>query len=220
MTVEDENENRIRVLVVDDHTIFRDGVRTLLNLSDDIEVIGEASDGQEAIGKVQELNPDVVLMDFCMPHMDGLEATRLMIKQHLNVKILMLTQYDDREHIISSIRAGASGYIPKNAASSELVSAIHTVYRNEVFLCPSAVSVMIEDYQRKDSEDPYEHLTTREREILRLIAEGSTSIVIARELSISLKTVLGHRAKLMKKLALHNKTELIRYAIRKGLVGN
>ncbi len=211
--------NKIKILVVDDHTVLRDGIKALLSLHDDIEIVGEASEGKEAIDKVRELNPDVVIMDIAMPGMDGLEATRRIRKRNPDVKVLVLSQYDNREYIISCIKAGTSGYIPKRALGSELVSAIRSVNRGDSFLYPSAASALIDDYlNRPAGEDPYENLTAREREVLKLIADGHTSREIAEMLFLSLKTVLGHRAKVMEKLDLHNRTELIKFAMRKGLV--
>ncbi|MFC2059763.1 response regulator [Chloroflexota bacterium] len=210
--------DKIKMLVVDDHAIMRDGIRALLSLYDDIEIVGEASDGNEAIAKAQELMPDVVVMDIAMPGMDGLEATRRIKKNNSKVRILVLTQYDNREYILSSIKAGAAGYVPKKALGSELISAIRTVCKGNSFLYPSAASALITDYLRRTDEDPFDRLTAREREILKLIAEGHTSREIAAMLFVALKTVLGHRAKIMQKLDIHNRTELIRYAMRKGLV--
>ncbi len=210
--------DKIRILIVDDHAILRDGIRALLNLYDDIEIVGEASEGNEAIEKARELVPDVVVMDIAMPGMDGLEATRRIIKKNPTVKILVLTQYNNKEYILSAIKAGAAGYVPKRALGSELVSAIRAIYRGDSFLYPSAATALIQDYLHQVEEEPYDRLTGREREILKLIAEGHTSREIADMLFISLKTVLGHRAKIMEKLDIHNRTELIKYAMRKGLV--
>ncbi len=210
--------DKIKILVVDDHAIMRDGIRALLGLHDDIEIVGEASEGKEAIEKTQELAPDVIIMDIAMPGMEGMEATRRIIKKHPKVKVLVLTQHDNREYIISTIKAGAAGYVPKRALGSDLVSAIRSVYRGGSFLYPSAATALIQDYLHKVEDDPYDRLTAREREILKLIAEGSTSREIADMLFISLKTVLGHRTKIMKKLDLHNRAELFKYAVRKGLV--
>jgi len=211
--------DKIKVLVVDDHAILRDGIRALLGLHDDIEIVGEASEGKEAIEKAQQLVPDVVIMDIAMPGMDGLEATRRLGKKSPKMKVLVLTQYDNKEYILSVIKAGAAGYVPKRALGSELVSAIRAVDKGDSFLYPSAATALIEDYlQQAEGEEPYDRLTAREREILKLIADGHTSQEIADMLFLSLKTVLGHRAKIMEKLDLHNRTELIKYAIRKGLV--
>ncbi len=153
-----------------------------------------------------------------MPGMDGLEATRRIRKKSPRSKVIVLTQHDSREYILWAIRAGAAGYIPKRALGSDLVSAIRTVSRGESVLYPSATSVLINDYLREGKKDPYDRLTDREREILKLIADGHTSQEIADMLFISLKTVLGHRTKIMEKLDIHNRTELIKYAMRKGLV--
>lgn len=211
--------NKIKILVVDDHTIMRDGIRALLALHDDIEVVGEASEGRESIEKTQELAPDVVVMDIAMPGMDGLEATRRITKKNPKVKILVLTQHDNKEYILSIIKAGANGYVPKRALGSDLVSAIRAVHQGESFLYPSAAAALIEGYrQQSERVEPYDRLTAREREILKLIAEGHTSREIADMLFISLKTAQGHRAKIMEKLDLRNRTELIKYAMRKGLV--
>ncbi len=211
--------DKIRVLVVDDHAIMRDGIRALLDIYDDVEIVGEAAEGKEAIEKTRELLPDVIVMDIAMPGMDGLEATRRITKKHPKVKVLVLTQYDNKEYILSTIKAGATGYIPKRAVGSELILAIRAVHKGDSFLYPSAAAALIEDYLRQaEGEEPYDRLTAREREILKLIAEGYTSRKIAEMLFISLKTVLGHRARIMEKLDLHNRTELIKYAMRKGLV--
>ncbi len=210
--------SKIRILLVDDHAVLRDGVRALLETHDDIEIVGEASEGKEAIEKTRELSPDVVIMDIAMAGMDGLEATRRITKKHPAVKVLVLTQYDNREYIISAIKAGAAGYVPKRALGADLVSAIRTVCKGESFLYPSAAAALINDYLHQVEEEPYDRLTAREREILKLIADGHTSREIAEMLYLSLKTVLGHRTKIMDKLDIHNRTELIKYAMRKGLV--
>lgn len=210
--------DKIKVLVVDDHAILRDGIRALLALQDDIEIVGEAAEGKGAIEKARELEPDVIVMDLAMPGMDGLEATRRIRKKNPSVRVLVLTQYDSREYILSAIKAGATGYIPKRALGSELVTGIRAVYQGDSFLYPSAAAALIEDYRQQAEGEPYDRLTEREREILKLIAEGHTSRKIANMLFISLKTVLNHRMKIMEKLDLHNRTELIKYAMRKGLV--
>ena len=211
--------DKIRLLVADDHAIMRDGIRALVGLHEDIEIVGEAATGQEAIAKAQELMPDVIIMDIAMPGLDGLEATRRILKANPKAKVLVLSQYDDKEYIISAIKAGSTGYVPKRALGSELVSAIRAVYHGGSFLYPSAATALIQDYRQQALEgDSYDQLTPREREILKLIAEGHTSREIAEMLFISLKTVMGHRAKIMEKLGLHNRTELIKYAMRKGVL--
>jgi len=210
--------SKIKVLIVDDHALLREGIRSLLASHDDIEVVGEAANGSEAIEKVREVDPDVILMDIAMPIMDGLEATRRIRKQNPNIKIIILTQYDRKDYVLSSIKSGASGFIPKNVIISELVSAIRTTHSGDAFLHPSVAKMVIEDYLRQVEPSPYDRLTDREREVLKLVAEGLTNQEIADLLSVSVKTVLGHRTSLMEKLGIHNRTELIKYAIRKGLI--
>jgi len=198
---------KIKILLVDDHAIMRDGIKALLSIYDDIEVVGEASEGREAVEMARELNPDVVVMDISMPGMDGLEVTRRLTKRNPGMKVIILTQHDNREYILSAIKVGAAGYIPKKALGSDLISAIRAVHSGDSFLYPSAAKTLIDDY-RKQAEQPdiYESLTEREREILKLIAEGLTSREIANALYISQKTVQGHRTKIMEKLDLHNRT--------------
>ncbi len=210
--------SKIKVLIVDDHALLREGIRSLLASHDDIEVVGEAANGSEAIEKVREVDPDVILMDIAMPIMDGLEATRRIRKQNPKIKIIILTQYDRKDYVLSSIKSGAAGFIPKNVIISELVSAIRTAYSGDAFLHPSVAKMVIEDYLRQVEPSPYDRLTDREREVLKLVAEGLTNQEIADLLSVSVKTVLGHRTSLMEKLGIHNRTELIKYAIRKGLI--
>jgi DNA-binding NarL/FixJ family response regulator len=209
---------KIKVLLVDDHAILRDGIRALLDLKDDLEIVGEASEGKEAVEKAKELAPDVVVMDIAMPGIDGLEATRRIKKKYPQIQVLVLTQHDDKEYVLSAIKAGASGYVPKRALGSELVSAIRAVQKGESFLYPSAAAALIEKYREQAEVEPYDHLTSREREVLTLIAEGQTSRQIAEKLFVSIKTVQGHRTKIMEKLDIHNRAELVKYAVRKGLV--
>jgi two-component system response regulator NreC len=209
---------KVKIMLVDDHAILRDGIRALISLHEDLEIIGEACEGKEAVDKILDLEPDVVIMDIAIPGMDGLEVTRRIKKKNAKIKVLVLTQHDDKEYVLSSIKAGASGYVPKKAMGSELVSAIRTVSRGESFLYPSAAAALIEDYRLQAEEEPYDRLTSREREILTLIADGQSSRQIAEMLYISLKTVQGHRTKIMEKLDIHNRAELIKYALRKGLV--
>ena len=212
--------SKIKVLVVDDHAMFRQGICALVGSYEDFEVVGEAEQGREAIEKVREFSPQVVLMDIAMPIMGGLEATRRIQKEAPNTKVLVLTQYDDSEYVLSLVRSGARGYISKTATASELISAIRAVNAGEFFLYPSAAKTLVEEYLRRagGEKDGYDRLTSREREILQLVAEGQTNREIADRLVIGVKTVLRHRTNIMEKLGFHNRTELIKYAISKGLV--
>jgi two-component system response regulator NreC len=214
--------SKIRVIIADDHAILLEGLKTLLELSDNIEVVGGAATGKEAIDLAAQLTPDVVLMDVAMPVMDGIEATRYITKNYPKVKVIILSQHDNREYIVSAIKAGASGYMLKKAVSAEIISGIEAVHNNGYFFYPSIAKIVIEDYLRQSknipAEDEYERLSDRERQVLRLIAEGVTSSDIAQKLFISVKTVLGHRANIMEKLNLHSRTELVKYAIRKGII--
>jgi two-component system response regulator NreC len=213
---------KIKVLIVDDHTLVRDGIRALLALVADIQVVGEAANGKEALEKVKRLAPDVVLMDLSMPIMSGLEATRRIRRRFPGTKVLALTQYEDREYIVPTIEAGARGFVSKTAAFSELASAIQAVYQGGSFLSPMAAAAVVEECQQKvtmeGGKDPYQNLTDREREMLKLVAEGYTAKEIADMLVISLRTVETHKTNLMKKLNIHNKADLIRFAIRKGII--
>jgi two-component system response regulator NreC len=212
--------SEIKVLIVDDHALFREGIRSLLKAYDDIIIIGEATQGMEAIEKAHQMSPHVVLMDVAMPVMGGLEATRRIQKETPLVKVLVLTQYEDSEYVLSLIKAGARGYIAKTATASELVTAIRTVFRGESYLYPNAATTLIEEYlsQAGEKKSEYERLSDREREILQLVAEGRTNQEIADKLFISVKTVLRHRTSVMEKLGFHNRTKLIKYAISKGLI--
>jgi len=213
--------DKIRVLIADDHAMFREGVRALLEKSLDMEVVAEAVDGRDAIQKCRQLEPDVVLMDVAMPGLGGLEAT-LEIKSALpKTKILALTQYDDREYVFRFLKAGAAGYVLKKAAGHELVSAIRAAYGGGLFLHPDVTPAVIHAYLQKEeifNQDPYELLSDREKQILKLIAEGMSNKQIADLLCISVKTVMGHRSHVMEKLNLHTRTELVKFAIRKGLL--
>ncbi len=213
---------KIKVLIVDDHTIVRDGISVLLDIAGDIEVVGEASNGREALEMIGKLMPDVVIMDIAMPIMSGLEATQRIRKEYPNVKVLALTQYDDKEYVFPVIEAGAYGFICKTAASADLASGIRSVYRGDSFLSPSVAKLLVEDFRQgsgiKKTRDPYEELTAREREILKLLAEGYTIQEIAKMLVIRPKTVEGHKTNLMAKLDIHNRTDLVKYALRKGII--
>jgi two-component system response regulator NreC len=213
---------KIKVLVVDDHTIVRDGICVLLGLAGDIEIVGEASNGKEAIEMVKKFKPDIVIMDIAMPIMNGIEATRRINKEFPEIKVLALTQYSNKEYVYPIIEAGAKGFISKTAASSELASGIRAINKGDSFLSPSVAKVFVEDYQVgstiRTNNDPYDELTYREREILKLLAEGYTINEIAEMLIISPKTVDGHKTRLMSKLDIHSRADLIKYAVRKGII--
>ncbi|OGO39485.1 MAG: DNA-binding response regulator [Chloroflexi bacterium RBG_16_57_8] len=212
---------KIRVLVTDDHAIVRDGVGALLALTGDIEVVGEAANGVEAIRRVKELEPDIVLMDISMPIMDGLEATRRIRREFPRTKVLVLTQYEEKEYVFQMIDAGASGFISKVAASSELASGIRSVFDGNSYLSPSVARFLVEDYQQKSgraSRDPYEQLTERERDIFKLVAEGHSTKNIAGILVISPKTVEGHKTRLMAKLGVRDRIELVKYALKRRII--
>jgi DNA-binding NarL/FixJ family response regulator len=213
--------SKIKVLIVDDHTLVRDGIRALLALVADVKVVGEAANGREALQQVEKLSPDIVLMDLAMPIMNGLEATRRIRKKFPATKVLVLTQYEDKEYIIPTIEAGARGFVSKMAAFSELATAIQAVYHGGSFLSPLAAAALVEECQLKADEcdkDPYHCLTDREREMLKLIAEGYTAREIADMLSLSVRTVESHKSSLMRKLNIRSKTDLIKFAIRKGVI--
>ncbi len=213
---------KIKVMIADDHAILRDSLKALLALSENIEVVGGADNGKEAIDLAGEFKPDVVLMDIAMPVMGGIESTKQIVKTHPGMKVIILSQYDNREYVLSAIRAGASGYIIKKAVSADLVSGIEAVYGGGYYFYPTIAKTVVEDYLKqlsgKQSEDEYDRLSDREKEVLKLIVEGHSSNEIAEMLFISGKTVLGHRTNIMEKLNIHNRTELVKYAIRKGLI--
>jgi len=214
--------SRIKVLLAEDHTIVRKGIRSLLDDQPNIEVIGEAEDGREAIEKVEKLAPDIILMDNTMPILNGLEATRQIKKRFPEIKILILTMHTNEEYILQFLRVGASGYLVKQTAPTELVSAIEAVYRGDSFLSPSISRTIIDEYLRQAEAtgkwDSYDSLTDREREVLQLLAEGYSTKEIADHLHISAKTVGVHKINLMHKLNLHSQSELTKYAIRKGII--
>ncbi len=212
----------IKILIADDHALFREGIKAVLGAYSDLQVVGEAADGQEAIEEAKRLQPDIVLMDIAMPGLGGLEATLELKKLFPKLKILVLTQYDNREYLYRFLKAGVSGYVLKRAAGTELVNAIRAVHRGGTFLQPEMTPSVVEGFLGKsalaEQEDPYEKLTDREKQVLKLVAEGNTNKDIAEVLSISVKTAMAHRANLMEKLGIHNKAELVRFAIERGIV--
>ncbi|MGD9143827.1 MAG: response regulator transcription factor [Dehalococcoidia bacterium] len=201
---------------------MRDGISALLALAGDIDVVGEATNGNEALKMATKLKPDVVLMDIAMPIMGGLEATRRISRELPDTKVLVVTQHDDKEYVFPVIESGASGLISKAGASSELAEGIRAVYRGDSFLSPSVAKLLVENYQQtagdRVQQDPYNQLTEREREILKLLAEGFSSQEIADMLVITRKTVEGHKTNLMAKLGIHNKIDLVKYALRRGII--
>jgi two-component system, NarL family, response regulator NreC len=213
---------KIHILLADDHTILRAGLKMMLNAQPDMEVVGEAQDGRQALSEAQRLRPDIVLMDITMPDMNGIEATRMIKKLLPDVKVLVLTMHENDEYIFQALRAGASGYMLKEAADTELISALHIVQSGQFYLSPIAQSVMVGDYLQRvragEEKDSYSSLTEREREILKLVAEGYTNNQIAERLVISPKTVDTHRTHIMDKLNLHSRAELVKYAMRRGLL--
>jgi two-component system response regulator NreC len=217
-----ESPVKIRVLLADDHTILRAGLRMMLNAQPDIEVVGEASDGRQALNEALALKPDVVLMDITMPEMNGIEATRQVKRMLDSTRVLILTMHENEEYLFQVLRAGASGYILKEAADTELISAIRIVYSGRFYMSPSAQTMMVGDYLLRvrsgEERDSYSALTEREREILKLVAEGLTNNQIAERLYISPKTVDTHRTHIMDKLNLHSRAELVKYAMRRGLL--
>ena len=212
---------KIRVLLADDHTILRDGIRALIDGQDDMVVIGEAEDGQATVRLVAKLQPDVVVMDIAMPLLNGLEATRQIQRDFPRVKVLILTMHENEEYIRQVLAAGALGYVLKDAAARDLLGAIRAVYEGEAVLSPAITRLVIEDYLRWGEIQPADNsdgLTSREREVLQLIAEGYTNKEIAEILNLSVKTIQSHRTNLMNKLDLHDRGELIKYAIQKKII--
>jgi DNA-binding NarL/FixJ family response regulator len=210
--------DKVKIMIVDDHNMLREGIRALLSVYDEIDVVGEAANGRDGIKKALECKPDVILMDLVMPDMDGLEATRRIRKKLPQTQVIFLTQYETKEYVLSAMKAGGRGYIPKKAVGSELLNAILVVAQGEYSLHPTAATAIVEDYVKQPVTELYDSLTAREREVLKLIAEGHTSRKISEILDISNKTARVHLAKVMQKLDIHNRTELIKYAIQKGLV--
>ncbi len=210
----------IRILIADDHAIVRAGIRALLQLHPDFEVVGEAGDGHEAILQVRRLQPDVVLMDLAMPGMDGLAATHEICRISPQTRVLVLSQHENREYVLPALRAGAAGYVLKRAPDDTLIRAIRAVYAGETYVDPRLAELLVEEVRRsiEGSVDPLDTLTEREREILILLAQGKSYQEIAQTLFISVKTVDFHRTNLMRKLGLKNRTELVQFAMRRGLI--
>ena len=226
----------IRILIADDHDILRDGLRALLEMSGDMQVVGEAQTGREAVVEAERLRPDIVLMDISMPELDGVEACQRIRQQAPDVQVLFLTMHEAEEYFFRALRAGAAGYVIKRTAAADLLAAVRAVARGESFLSPSIARALVEDYTRQQSRpqsrtlqqgsasdvaeqyDNYDALSGREREVLQLVGEGHTNQEIANMLHLSIKTVQSHRAAVMEKLGLRDVTHLVRYAVRRGIV--
>jgi DNA-binding NarL/FixJ family response regulator len=214
--------NQIRVLLADDHTMIRAGLRLVVVAQPDLTVVGEANDGREAVAMAEKLKPDVVVMDIGMPSLNGIEACRHVHATLPDTHVVMLSMHSDEGYVLRALKAGAKAYLLKDSAEADLTGAIRAVAAGKSFFSPSVGRVLLQDYMRKlertGAEDSYELLSPREREVLQLVAEGKSSKEIALLLSLSVYTVETHRAKVMQKLNLHNIPELILYAVRKGII--
>lgn len=208
----------VRILIADDHTIVRSGLRLLLDAEPGIEVVGEALDGQEAVEKAAAFQPDVILMDVTMPNMDGLEATKMIKQSWPDIQILTLTMHRSDEYFFEMLKNGASGYLLKGARTDELLDAVYAVARGEVFLYPSMAGKLVRGYLQQLDNRRTDDLTSREHEVLALLAEGFSSKEIAEKLVLSSSTVHTHRGNIMRKLNLSNRHELIKYARKNGLI--
>jgi DNA-binding NarL/FixJ family response regulator len=206
----------LRVLIADDHGIVRSGVKLLLDRQPDIEVVAEAEDGVEAVAKTIEVRPDVAVLDVSMPRMTGLQATHEIKRQTPDTQVLILSMHDDERYLFEALRAGAAGYVLKRAADQDLVDAVRAAGRGEPFLTASAQQTLIRDFL--DRGDEPQELTPREQEVVKLIAEAHTNKEIAEILHLSEKTVESHRGRVLQKLGMRDRVELVRYAIRRGLV--
>jgi DNA-binding NarL/FixJ family response regulator len=215
-----DRERKIRVLLADDHTVLRAGLKALLSAAPDLEVIGEAADGEEVVERACTSQPDVIVMDSQMPRMGGLEATRTLKARNVSSKVLVLTTHAESHNLLPLLEAGGSGYVLKSGADTELVEAIRTVHRGDVFLYPAATKLLVEGFRERSAkpEVPFDRLTERERVVLKLVAEGYSGTEIAERLVISPKTVDTYRERVMQKLGLRHRWELVRYALRKGLL--
>jgi len=213
---------KIRLLLVDDHQVVRSGLRMLLASESDVEIVGEAGTAREALEAVRLLKPTVVLMDIGLPDLSGIDATREIKRTYPEVAVVALTIHEDEEYFFKMLEAGAGGYVPKRAAPEELLTAIRAAAAGEVYLYPSMAKLLVKDYlsqdRSNDTASTLDGLTDREQEVLRYLADGTANEEIAAALVISIKTVARHRENIMQKLGLHSRAELVRYAIRKGII--
>ena len=211
----------IRVLIVDDHTLVRDGIRAVLASASDITVAGEAADGHSAVEQARATGPDVILLDIAMPGLGGLEAVPLLKREAPDARILILTQYEQPEYVRRFLNLGVGGYVLKKAAGAELIAAIRAVHRGGLVVDPVVAREVLTETASGDTvrtDDPYDSLTDRERQVLKLVAEGRSNKEVAATLDSSVKTAMTHREHVMRKLGLHNRTDLTRFAIRRGVI--
>jgi two-component system, NarL family, response regulator NreC len=213
---------KIRVLITDDHALFRQGIKTLLSAEPDMEVVGEASNGADAVTKAVELRPDLILMDIGMAGLSSFEATRQVKKNRPETKVLFLTMYDDEDYLVECMDVGAGGYVLKDSPAAQLLAAIRDVHRGGSYLSPRMLSQLVDDFRSRVKSATrlprFATLTTREREVLKVLAEGSSVKEIAGSLNLSVKTVEAHKFNLMRKLDIHNKAQLVQYAIQKKII--
>ena len=213
---------KIRILITDDHTLFRQGMKTLLAAETDLEIVGEAANGAEAVEKVTEARPDIVLMDIGMPGLSSFEATRQIKKARPDTKVLFLTMYDDEDYLVQCMEVGASGYVLKDSPAQQLLAALRDVHRGGSYLSPRMLSQLVDDFRSRiktaHRQPRFATLTAREKEILKLLAEGQSVKEIAAGLNLSVKTVEAHKFNLMRKLDIHNKAHLVQYAIQKKII--
>jgi len=214
---------KIKIIIADDHAVIRDGLRLLLRSQQDFAVVGDAVHGREAIVKSELLRPDLIIMDIAMPELNGIEATRQIKIDHPEIRVLILSMYSTAEHIYQAFEAGAQGYLLKETAGAEIITAIRAVYSGKKYLCKKIPAHVLAEYYRlrstAEKSNPLDRLSTREREILQLVAEGKPSIEIAHLLSLSPKTVETYRSRIMEKLGLENLAGIIKFAIQHGLIG-
>ncbi len=209
---------RIRVLIADDHTLFRQGMRNLLSAEPDMEVVGEAPNAADAVALVQQARPDTVLMDIGMPGLSSFEAARQIRKEHPGTRVIFLSMYDDEDYVAECVEIGAAGYVLKDSPVDQLLTAIREVSRGGTFLSPRLLSRLVDGFRMHRGERPFGALTKREREILKMLAEGRSVKEIATAFDLSVKTVEAHKFNLMRKLDIHNKAQLVQYAIQKKII--